>query len=357
MIKSQKSKVPPSLTCASPKASARRELRRASKSQNRGFTLIETLAAIGIFTLAFGATTAFILVIYRTQGYAFQQSTAINEARKGVETMVKEIREAKTGDNGSYLIEKADDNEFIFYSDIDKDGEIERVRYFLGGSSSATSTKECVSYSDGGTCSVNFSNFFSGSLETAKITISVEGDFGAGNEYADIFTDGGSSGQSCQNNCDDCAGLWQGQLTFDVKNQALDNNLTLLADASSRVDSICDWIEPNHSMKAKFDLAWTETFSSGQTDFKKGVINPSGFPASYLPENEKTSVLSQYVRNGPAIFRYFDKNGNEVQSLPARPEETTLMRVNLIINVDPNRPPNNFTLESDVQLRNLKTNL
>src|SRR3989338_1274004 len=134
-------------------------------------------------------------------------------------------------------------------------------------------------------------------------------------------------------------------------------NTRIFLPMAVRRDKAAKIIATNHSMKAKFDLAWTETFSSGQTDFKKGVINPSGFPASYLPENEKTSVLSQYVRNGPAIFRYFDKNGNEVQSLPARPEETTLMRVNLIINVDQNRPPNNFTLESDVQLRNLKTNL
>lgn len=323
---------------------------------NAGFTFIETLATIAIFVLAMGAVVGFILVGFRAQSYNFQQATAINEARKGVETMVKEIRAAKTADDGSYLIEKADDNEFIFYSDIDKDGAVERVRYFLGGGGGSLS-QECVSFDDGGTCGVSFSNFFTGNLDSAQVTVSVEGDFGSENEYADISADGNSLGKVCQSGCNDCAGQWQGSRTFDVLSDAQDNFIQLTADASSKVNNFCDWQETNHSMKAKFDLSWTESFPSGQNEFKKGVIEPVGWPVSYPLENEEVSVLSSYVRNSSPIFRYFDKDGNEITSSPARPEDTTLMRVNLIINVDPNRPPQNFELESDVQLRNLKTNL
>jgi len=192
----------------------------------RAFTLIETLVTIVIFALIMGAMTGAVVMLYRTQGYTWQQSQAIDEARKGIETMVKEIREAKEGEDGSYIIEEAQDYEFIFYSDIDKDQAVERVRYFVDG-----------------------------------------------------------------------------------------------------------------------------------VDFKKGVTDPTGWPVSYPSENEDIYVLSQYVRNQPPIFHYYDGDDNEIVELPARMKDTKLMKLYLVINVNPNRPPQDFVLESAVQIRNLKTNL
>ncbi|MEA3344141.1 MAG: type II secretion system protein [Patescibacteria group bacterium] len=100
---------------------------------NKGFTLIESFIAVIVFALAMGTISTLVIMVYRTQDYAWQQSRSIEDAEIGVETMVKEIREAMIGDDGSYIIEKADDNEFIFYSDIDKDKETERVRYYIDG--------------------------------------------------------------------------------------------------------------------------------------------------------------------------------------------------------------------------------
>ncbi len=57
------------------------------------------------------------------------------------------------------------------------------------------------------------------------------------------------------------------------------------------------------------------------------------------------------------LFKYFDKNGLEITEYPARPEQTQLMQVSLIINADPNRRLEDYNLTSRVQLRNLrKTN-
>ena len=191
----------------------------------KGFTLIETIITIFVFTLTMGAIAGFIVMGYRTQGYAFQQSQAINEARRGIETMVKEIREARTAEDGSYVINGTQDNEFSFYSDVDKDEKIEKVRYFLEG-----------------------------------------------------------------------------------------------------------------------------------TDFKKGIIEPQGAPAVYPAEGEEVIILSQYVRNSPPIFRYFDGDGQELSS-PVRKKDTKLMRVYLIININPDRAPQDYELSSEAQIRNLKTNL
>jgi len=187
---------------------------------------------IAIFSLAMTLLVSFVIYVYRAYGYNFEQISAINEARKGIEKMVKEIREARYGADGSFPIAEAGDFQFIFYSDIDKDNQVERVRYFLDG-----------------------------------------------------------------------------------------------------------------------------------TDLKKGVVDPSGDPPQYILSGEVISILSVYVRNGAIpVFTYYngdwpiDTLNNPLPTL-TRLTDTKLMHVYLKINVDPQRPPTDFELESDVQIRNLKTNL
>jgi len=323
--------------------------------KKRGFTLIESLVTVVVFTLATTALMGFISLGYKVYGYTKEQSIAIDEARKGIETMVKEIRQAGQGDNGSYAIEKADDKEFVFYSDIDGDGKTERVRYFLGTTNSGVLTKECVSFSKGGTCGVNFSGFLTGILKSAQVQISIEGDFGASNEYANISLDGQDLGSFCLSQCFDCAGSWQGTATLDIANDASDGSLQFLADASNKVDNFCNWQDPNHSMKARFELSWTEEIIGSGHQFKKGVTRPIGAPPTYPSAQEEITILSSYVRNTPPIFQYFDINNEEINILPARVKDTKLMKVYLVINSNPERPPQDFGLESFVQLRNLKT--
>jgi type II secretory pathway pseudopilin PulG len=320
----------------------------------KAFTLVETIVAIIVFALAMGAVSGLIVTLYRTHGYTWQQSIAIEEARRGIETMVKEIREARSGDDGSYSIEKADDKEFIFYSNIDKDKAVERVRYFLGTVSSGSQTQECVTFLKGGACSVTFSNFLKGTLKSARVKVSLEGDFGASNEYGEIFADGIKLGDICKTGCSDCAGSWQGTTTYDVTLQAGGNSIQFLADATSWVDPICSWQEPNHSMKARFEFSWTEEISGFAHELRKGVTDLAGEPIQYPLDQEKISIISSYVRNIPPIFKYFDASGNEITNYPARLIDTKLMKVFLVVNVDPNRPPQDFELESSVQLRNLK---
>jgi len=322
---------------------------------NRGFTLIETLLVIVVFTLLAGAISSLVVMGYRTYSYAWEQSQAIEEARRGIETMVREIREAKSGDNGSYAIEKAEDKEFIFYSDIDKDGATERIRYFLGSVGSGSQTQECVAFIDGGFCESIFSDFFSGDLVSAEVKVSVEGDFGWSQEHAEVFADGIKLGDICRSDCSDCAGNWQGTQIFDVTEQAADNSIQFTIDANHRVNDFCDWIDQNHAMKAKFEFSWTEDVPATDHEFKKGITNPTeGLPIEYPTDEETIQVLSSYVRNVPPIFKYFDKDGQEITDRPARLIDTKVMRVYLIININPSRGPNDFELKSSVQLRNLK---
>ena len=134
----------------------------------RGFTIIEALTAVAVFSLLMAAAGGLVAIVYKIHDFAFEQTIAANEARRGADVMIKEIRQARYGDNGAYPIEKAADKELIFYADIDGDGTTERVRYFLGTVNSGQITKECHSFSQGGSCSADIGGFLSGNLKSYR---------------------------------------------------------------------------------------------------------------------------------------------------------------------------------------------
>ncbi len=186
-----------------------------------GFSLVETLVAIFVFATGIITVSLVVLYLYRNQAFSIQLSQAIEEAKRGLEIMQKELREARTGEDGSYPIIKAGDFEIIFHANVDQDPKVERVRYFLEGNT-----------------------------------------------------------------------------------------------------------------------------------LKKGVINPTCCPPRYLNSEEQVSIVSSYVVNVPPIFTYFDALGNELP-LPSRLKDTVRIRVLLVINVDPQRPPKDYELQTEITLRNL----
>ena len=327
---------------------------RIISNRKNGFTIIETLAVIAVFTLITGAMAGMILLVYRTQGFAMEQSMAINEARRGVEVMAKELRQARYGDNGAYPIEKAAGKEIIFYSDVDNDGQAERVRYYLATVRSDAQTKECVSSSQGGACGVGFNNFLTGTLKSAQVRISTEGYYGTPSRYAEFYADGVKLTDICQSGCSQCAGAWQGTQTFDIAAAAADNSIQFTLDSTNSVQAQCSWINNNHSLKAMFEFSFTEEISNVGNELRRGVIEPSGSPVSYPSDQEQSSIITSYVRNAPPIFSYYDKNGDQITSDPSILRDTKIVRLYMIVNINVNRAPDDYDLEQYVQIRNLK---
>lgn len=97
----------------------------------QGFTLIETLMTIGIFAIAIAIIGGFVIYSYRSINLSFGKALVIDNARKVVNSCSHELREARQSDDGAYLLASADDFEIIFYSDIDTDSGVEKIRYFL----------------------------------------------------------------------------------------------------------------------------------------------------------------------------------------------------------------------------------
>ncbi|MFZ2707330.1 MAG: type II secretion system protein [Minisyncoccia bacterium] len=101
----------------------------------RGMTLIEMLVSITLFVFAMVSVVASVRSFYRTNTYAVEQSSAVTSAQRGVESMVKAFREAAYSSNGAYPIVAIGANEVTFYADIDTDPYVEKVRYFVQGTS------------------------------------------------------------------------------------------------------------------------------------------------------------------------------------------------------------------------------
>jgi len=102
---------------------------------NQGVSLLEIIIYVAIFSILLIIVTNFVAQGLKVYNFTQEQNDAVRFAGQSIETMIKEIREARIGDNGAYPLELADDQELIFYGDIDQDDKTERVRYFLNNTS------------------------------------------------------------------------------------------------------------------------------------------------------------------------------------------------------------------------------
>ncbi len=328
----------------------------------RGFTLTETVIAITVFVILSGVVFSFVTALYRAQELLFVQSDIVEEARRGMGQMVREIREAGPGENGSYMIAKADHHEIVFYSDLSGDGMTEMVRYYINpaGGRIGSATQSCTSFQSGGSCQVVFSGFLENDLKSATLSVSVEGDLDhPSREYADILSGVDLLGTLCRGGgaCGQCAGEYQGLRSFDVTDLAANDILSVTVSASDHVDPICQWEDPDHSIKASIVLSWEEEPLPQQSDlFLKDVSRMEGWPPSYgAPE---TTVISRSVRNearGESVFLYYDNEGILISDPETRIKEIGMIEINIILNPDPGRPPDDLSLVSAVQLRNYRT--
>jgi len=100
---------------------------------NRGMTLIEASVWVAITLSAMLAITTSVQYFYRTNSYTVEQAAAITSAQRGIEDMIKTIREAAYASDGAYPIIALATSSISFYADIDDDPFIERLRFFTQG--------------------------------------------------------------------------------------------------------------------------------------------------------------------------------------------------------------------------------
>lgn len=100
---------------------------------SRGLTFIEALIWVAIFSVVLGAIVSSTIYFYRANRYTLNQATSITSGQRGLNNMMRVIREAAYASDGAYPIISMATSSFSFYADVDSDPSIEKMRYFLQG--------------------------------------------------------------------------------------------------------------------------------------------------------------------------------------------------------------------------------
>lgn len=90
------------------------------------------------------------------------------------------------------------------------------------------------------------------------------------------------------------------------------------------------------------------------TKLYEGVVDPSGDPPSYSG-SETTYMISDYIHNldqNVTTFTYYDASGAKITDM-SKVANVRFVTIDLVVNVDPNKLPNQLTLQSSTALRNL----
>ncbi|MBI2612216.1 hypothetical protein HYW59_00150 [Candidatus Kaiserbacteria bacterium] len=103
--------------------------------KNHGLTMLEVIVWVSVFTVVLGAIVIAIIYFYRTNTYTLGQATAVSSGQRGLDNMMRVIREAAYASDGAYPIISMATSSFSFYADVDTDASIEKIRYFLQGTS------------------------------------------------------------------------------------------------------------------------------------------------------------------------------------------------------------------------------
>lgn len=106
-------------------------------TRTSGFTLVETVMVVTVYLIVMTAVFQAIITFYRYNSYSIAQSYQVSSARKGMDTLVRDLREMTFADDGTFPIAIMEDQKIGFYSDVDRDSSVEYIEYEL-----ATTTLE-----------------------------------------------------------------------------------------------------------------------------------------------------------------------------------------------------------------------
>lgn len=100
---------------------------------HRAFTLVETIVVVGLTAFVMVVLGQLIRYFYVTNTYVLEQTKAVDSARRSIENAMSNLREASYGADGSYPVASAATSSITFYADIAGDSAVEKVRYYLAG--------------------------------------------------------------------------------------------------------------------------------------------------------------------------------------------------------------------------------
>jgi prepilin-type N-terminal cleavage/methylation domain-containing protein len=103
----------------------------SSFRRRAGFSLFEIIIVVAIFATMISAVAKLKNTTELMQEIVGQKMTSGQDIEQVLQIMSSEIRAAGPSALGAYPIESASTSSFVFFSDVDRDGVFERIRYFL----------------------------------------------------------------------------------------------------------------------------------------------------------------------------------------------------------------------------------
>lgn len=97
----------------------------------KAMTLVEMLVAIGIVLIVMEGFSFLLIRTWETNKFILEEGLASAAVSRSTNKMVIQLRGVQQADNGDYPIASGDDFDLVFYGDIDDDGVVEKVHYFL----------------------------------------------------------------------------------------------------------------------------------------------------------------------------------------------------------------------------------
>ncbi len=89
---------------------------------------------------------------------------------------------------------------------------------------------------------------------------------------------------------------------------------------------------------------------------KRGATEPTGDPVLYRDTDETVRIITRYLTGADPIFRYYKSDSTELTP-PLDLTSITLVGLNFSIDAAPGELPRGTTVNTTVQLRNVKANL
>lgn len=99
--------------------------------RKKGMTLIELLLAIAVTGIVMQAFTYFFIRTWDTNKYILELGLASAMAHRANNKIIIDLRGIQQSDHGAFPIAEATSMSLTIYSDIEDDGTVERVRYYL----------------------------------------------------------------------------------------------------------------------------------------------------------------------------------------------------------------------------------
>ena len=126
-----------------------------------------------------------------------------------------------------------------------------------------------------------------------------------------------------------------------------DGSYPIEAAATSSLTFYSDFDKDNSVEKERYTLINGTLY--------RVVTNSGGSPPGYAGQPVSTSTIAAYVSNGTVpIFTYFDSSGTQLSATSTDESAIASVTITLMVDLNPARAPNIFTLSEMATLRNLR---